>query len=229
MLAPLGIRQVEGFGGVYDDPAAFRALLDKNGLSMPSGHFSIDILENDFGKAKEICSTFGISKVVCPYLMPADRPTDADGWRRFGRRLAAIGKSVTAAGFSFGWHNHNFEFAPLADGEIPMALILESAPQIEWEADIAWIVRGGADPLEWIAMYGKRITAVHVKDIAPEGECADEDGWADVGYGYVAWRNIVRELKASTPASLYILEHDNPNDVDRFARRSIETLRTLVE
>ena len=49
------------------------------------------------------------------------------------------------------------------------------------------MIRGGADPLEWMRPYGNRITAVHVKDIAPAGESADEDGWADVGHGTVDW------------------------------------------
>ena len=45
---------------------------------------------------------------------------------------------------------------------------------------MAWIVRGGADPFEWIKRYADRIASVHIKDIAPAGECEDEDGWADV-------------------------------------------------
>jgi sugar phosphate isomerase/epimerase len=73
---------------------------------------------------------------------------------------------VRAAGFGFGWHNHDFEFVPLADGSVPMQILLETAPDLDWEADIAWVIRGGADATDWIARHGKRITAVHVKDIA---------------------------------------------------------------
>src|SRR5712672_2250085 len=40
LLAEAGYRQVEGFGGVYADAAALRAELDRNGLTMPSGHVS---------------------------------------------------------------------------------------------------------------------------------------------------------------------------------------------
>ena len=47
-LGQLGYKEVEGFGGVYADPAGFRKELDKAGLAMPSGHFSLDMLENDF-------------------------------------------------------------------------------------------------------------------------------------------------------------------------------------
>ena len=71
--------------------------------------------------------------------------------------------------------------------------------------DVAWVIRGGADPLKWIADYGQRITAVHVKDIAPAGENANEDGWADVGHGTVDWRGLIKALKEKSPAK--ILRH----------------------
>lgn len=67
----------------------------------------------------------------------------------------------------FGWHNHDFEFAALADGSLPMQHILDSAPGIDWEMDVAWVVRGGSEPQDWISPPSQRITAVHVKDIAP--------------------------------------------------------------
>ena len=71
---------------------------------------------------------------------------------------------------------------------IPQVAIFEGGPDLEWEADLAWVIKGGADPLEWIKTFGKRLTAVHIKDIAPAGENADEDGWADVGHGTVDWK-----------------------------------------
>ncbi len=109
-----------------------------------------------------------------------------------------------------------------------MEVIFLGGPELTWEADVAWIIRGGADPLEWIERHGSRISAVHVKDIAPEGECADEDGWADLGHGTVDWQGICRALK-STPVRLFIMEHDKPSDDHRFARRSIEAFRGFGE
>ena len=42
LLGEAGYKEVEGYGGVYADPAGLRKELDKNGLTMPTGHFSID-------------------------------------------------------------------------------------------------------------------------------------------------------------------------------------------
>ncbi|SKA71311.1 Predicted dehydrogenase [Thiothrix eikelboomii] len=226
-LAAIGYRNIEGFGPVYEDAAAFRAVLDQYGMSMPSGHFSVEALEGDLAGVIQTAKTLGIKKIICPWLHPDERPTDSAGWTAFAKRLAAIGEGVNAAGYSFSWHNHDFEFFPCPDGQIPQTIIMETAPNIEWEADIAWIVRGGANPLEWITRYGQRISIAHVKDIAPAGENTDEDGWADVGYGVVDWVNISKALQAAG-TTLFVMEHDNPNDLQRFASRSLQTLEKLL-
>ena len=225
-LADLGYTQVEGFGGNFEDAAGFRSLLDQNGLSMPSGHFSVDMLENEPEKALEIAKTLGITRVYCPYLDESERPSDAAGWAAFAARLEAIGERMRAGGVAFGWHNHDFEFVACDDGTLPMQVILDGAPNIDWEADIAWIIRGGADPFAWISANKDRITAAHVKDIAPAGECADEDGWSDVGHGTVDWAALMTALKEAG-VDLFVMEHDNPSDATRFATRSIKALRQM--
>jgi sugar phosphate isomerase/epimerase len=225
-IAEAGYSQVEGFGGVYSDPAALRAELDRAGLTMPSGHFSLDMLENDLEGAFRIARTLGITMVICPHIAAGLRPGDAAGWRGFAERLARVGAAVTAQGHAFAWHNHDFEFAPLPDGSTPMEHILAAAPDIGWEIDVAWVIRGGADPRPWIDREARRIVAVHVKDIARPGQGVGEGGWADVGHGTVDWPGLMPALRRSA-ARLYVMEHDHPADIERFARRSIEAARTF--
>ncbi|MBG6147705.1 sugar phosphate isomerase/epimerase [Labrenzia sp. EL_142] len=224
-LSNLGYTQVEGFGGNYEDAHAFNALLDKHGLAMPSGHFfPLEQFEDDLGTVVATAKTLGMKRLFCPALPPEQRVADADAWASVGKRLENIGKQVRDAGLRFGWHNHDFEFAACADGRLPMDILLQNAPSIEWEADIAWIVRGGQDPLAWIDRYAERITTAHVKDIAPEDECIDEDGWADVGYGVMDWKTLTAALR-NIDVDLFVMEHDNPSDFERFASRSIETFQ----
>lgn len=226
-LAGQGYTQVEGFGGVYEDPAGFRKLLDANGLSMPSGHFfPLEQFEDDLSKVIDTAKTLGMSRLFCPALPPEQRSANALDWKAVGASLEAIGAKLRDAGLRFGWHNHDFEFKACEDGSLPMTILLETAPTIEWEADIAWIVRGGQDPLEWIERYADRITTAHVKDIAPEGECLDEDGWADVGHGTMDWKTINSALR-NVGVDLFVAEHDNPSDLARFSGRTIETIRSL--
>lgn len=224
LLGQVGYKQVEGFGGVYSDPPALKAELDKNGLAMPTGHFSLDMLENDFASAARIADTLGMKIVICPHIAADLRPTDAAGWRGFGERLAKVGEAAKAAGYEFAWHNHDFEFKPLADGSVPQDHILATAPDIGWEMDVAWVIRGGADPMPWIDKYGRRIVAVHVKDIAKAGEGLDEDGWSDVGHGTVDWKSLMKAFGAKSAARYHVMEQDNPNDIERFARRSFDTV-----
>lgn len=224
-LAKDGYAEVEGYGALYAavDDAGLVALRDElaaNGLTMPTGHFGLDMLEKEQDKVLAIGRTLGLDAIYCPYLLPEHRPSDAKGWFAFGQRLQEAGKPYRDAGFDFGWHNHDFEFKTLEDGSTPQEQIFAGGPELSWEADIAWVIRGGADPLAWIESYGKRITSVHVKDIAPAGQNADEDGWADVGHGTVDWKGLIAALKPHG-VKHYIVEHDNPNDIDRLITRSI--------
>lgn len=225
MVRKHGYSQVEAYAGLFDDVGAVKAALDETGLTMPSSHFGLDMLENEPDRVLEIAETLGIRKVYCPHIAADLRPHDAKGWRAFGERLERCGRPIRDAGLGFGWHNHDFEFKRLSEGTLPMQHILAGGPSLNWEADLAWIVRGGGDPFAWIRDYGDRMDAVHVKDIAPEGECVDEDGWADVGYGTMDWPGLVRALDAAG-VTLYIMEHDKPNDHERFARRSIASVRS---
>ena len=220
MLARHGYSEVEGYGGVYGDPPALRAQLDKHGLAMPSGHFAVDMMETKPRDVIGIARTLGMNTLVMPYLEAEARPAAARGWKAFAKRLNALAVAYRAEGFAVAWHNHDFEFAKLKDGSVPMAVILENAPLIDWEIDVAWVVRGGANPLKWIKAHGAIITLAHVKDIAPKGENAAEDGWADVGHGTMTWASFIAAL-GQTRCMHYVMEHDNPADDARFAKRSI--------
>ncbi len=226
MLSDAGYTQVEGFGGVFEDAAAFRALLDAHGLTMPSAHFfPLSEFEAKFDATVATARTLGIERLYCPAPDNALREgADAEAWTQLALRLEEVGQKVRDAGLRFGWHNHDWEFAPLANGQRPMQILLDHAPSIEWEIDVAWVVRGGANPLDWMREQGHRIATAHVKDIAPEGTCADEDGWADVGHGTLDWRGLTRAL-STIGVDLFVIEHDNPSDPARFARRSIAAFR----
>ncbi|MGQ0563714.1 MAG: sugar phosphate isomerase/epimerase family protein [Gemmobacter sp.] len=229
MLASLGYEGVEGYGALYADDALVADLtahLGASGLVMPTAHFNLGQLESEPAKVLVIAGALGVRRIYCPYLMPDDRPADAAGWHAFGARLQAAGQPFRDAGLGFGWHNHDFELRAQPDGQVPQDLIFQGGPDLEWEIDVAWVIRGGADPLAWIARYADRITAAHVKDIAPTGENTAEDGWSDVGHGTVDWPAIMAALR-QTPCANFIMEHDNPADHVRFATRSLAAARAL--
>lgn len=221
MLKEVGYTDVEGYGALFGAPEPLKEELRKNGLSMPSGHFGLDMVEGDPSRTLEVAKSLGVKKVFVPFVAPADRPTDREGWEAFAQRLAEAGKPYRDAGLGYGWHNHDFELADLG-GVTPLELIAEAG--VDLELDLGWVTRGGGDPVEWIGKYGDRIAAVHVKDIAPEGENRDEDGWADVGQGVQDWPAIKSALDAAGIEHI-VIEHDNPKDHRRFASTSLAAVQ----
>ncbi len=221
MLAKAGFTATEGYGGLYDQLDALKAGLDANGLTMPSGHFAIDMVENDPARAVQVARTLGMDKVFIPWIHPDQRPTDKAGWAAFGARLARIGKPVQDAGFAYGWHNHDFELVDLGGGETPLDLI--AAAGVDLELDLGWVGVAGKDRVAELRKFGSKVKAVHVKDRAPAGTTA-EDGWADVGHGTTDWAPIKAQLDA-LGVSHFVIEHDNPADDARFAARSLATVK----
>jgi len=225
-LKALGYGEVEGFGGLYGEAAELAAALKASDLSMPTGHFGLDMLE-DTSLAMKTAEQLGIKTLICPGISPEERSRNSDGWKKLAGKLASLGETYARNGFKFGWHNHDYEFVPTGSGELPMDLLLAGAPDIVWQCDVAWLVVGNEDPLIWFDRYRDRIASVHVKDIARQGECADEDGWADVGHGTMDWKTIFAAIKQKTGCNSFVMEHDNPNDVVRFATRSIDSAEKL--
>jgi sugar phosphate isomerase/epimerase len=220
-LAKLGYRNVEPFGALFAEADALKAGLDRNGLAVPTSHIGIEVFRTNFASVAPLARRFGVKTIVIPYLQPPDRPKDAAGWTAFGRELQGYAERLKGEGFPLAWHNHDFEMVPLADGKVPMDLVFAAAPDLLWECDVGWIVRAGVDPLPWLERYRDRIRAVHLKDLAPEGT-VEEDGWADVGQGRIDWKRLLPALAATK--AVMIVEHDNPADFERFARRSREAV-----
>lgn len=225
-LAGLGFTNVEPYGGLYEDLDGLKAALDGAGLKTASGHFDIAMLEADPARAVAIARLLGMKTIIAPWLDESLRPTDAAGWQAIGARLGALARIFNAEGLAFGWHNHDFEFVALPDGNLPIEHLLAD-PAVGLELDIAWVARAGLDPRPWIDRYADRLLAVHVKDIAPEGENLDQDGWTNVGTGTVDWTAIWPHVAASR-ARVAVLEHDEPKDWVDFAAKSAKTVTALA-
>ena len=220
MVSQCGYRQVEAQGGLYEDLDRLERALGVNSLVMPTGHFDLSMIEQTPNQAIEIAKRMGMTSVIVPFLNLDDRPADAKGWQKFSDQLSEVAKPILDAGLTFAWHNHDFEFNALDSGEMPLEFILRDKNGVSLELDLAWVVVGGESPSEWVKKYADRLVSVHLKDIAPKGECVSEDGWADVGHGTMDW-SIIMDAVMKTQCKYFVMEHDNPNDDIRFAERSI--------
>jgi len=218
LIADIGYKYIEGYGDLFKNHELLKQLLAKYNLTMPSAHFDYNMLINHQNNVLELVELFKIKTIICPFLQIEDRPSNVKQWIDFSNKLLSISEFYTKLGYNFGWHNHDFEFFNIDKDIKPIKIILDNT-NIFWEVDIAWIFKAKTDPLPWIKEYKNRIIAVHLKDINKESNQNEEDGWADFGHGIINWQPIISEFKKSN-ISLFIMEHDNPNNLNRFANRS---------
>ena len=228
LLSELGYTDVQPFffgpPDNMDEITRYVALLKKYNLTTKSGHFTREVFDKSPNLVEDIAKAFGMWLVVDPWINPEDRPTTTDGWRKVGERLEGVTADMKARGLTFAYHNHEFEMGLLPDGSYPIEHVLGDT--VPFEPDLAWMVVGKANPLDWLKRYAGRIPAVHVKDVAPAGTMLDERGFADLGYGTLDWQTLW-DASVEAGAQLMIVEHDQPTDWTRFARRSIDTMRRL--
>ncbi|MFC0406891.1 sugar phosphate isomerase/epimerase family protein [Roseomonas elaeocarpi] len=220
-VAEAGYRHVEAVGGHLEDAAGLRAKLDSRGLHTSSSHVSIAALREKPEAILEACRTLGFEDLFMPSVPPAERQSGADYWRSLGAELGALSERFEREGVRLGYHNHNWELTPKEGGRNALELLFEAAGSspLRWQADLAWLIRGGADPADWMARYRDRLTSVHVKDLAPEGQNAEEDGWADVGSGVMDWPTLWRTARENG-ARWMVVEHDKPADPAASVRNS---------
>ena len=223
-----GHTHVELIGSQLDDAAATRAALDARGLKASSSHVGMAALRDKLPAVIAACKTIGFTQLFMPAVPPEQRDADGPFWLALGQELGALARQCQAHGISLGYHNHHWELKPKAGNTTALDLLWQGAGDapLTWQMDVAWMVRGGADPLAWMTQQGHRIVSLHAKDLAPTGEKLDEDGWADVGSGMLDWPTLARAGKAAGALWL-VAEHDKPNDPARFARNSFQFLSQL--
>lgn len=212
-LADIGYRKVETAGTYGRTAAEFRKILDANHIKATSAHNGIEDLDQAIADAKAL----GNLRVNVAY---ADFET-IDEWREFAGQLEAAGKAYRQAGIEFGYHNHAHEFEAI-DGVRPFDVLARetSRRNVQFEADLYWVITGKVDPVKLFWSVPGRITQYHVKDMAEDG------GFADLGEGVIDFAQIFR---ATHPLEVkeYVVENDEPVDALKCAKTGYDYLATL--
>ena len=224
-----GYEHVELIGSHLDDAAQVRRQLDARELSVSSSHVSIAALRDRFDAVMAACKTLGFKQLFMPSVPPEERQTPEPYWTELGRELGQMARRARDQGIELGYHNHHWEQARQADGRTALDCLFAGAGDapLTWQVDVAWLLRGQADPMALMQQYRSRVVSVHAKDLAPAGTKLDEDGWADVGDGVLDWRGQLAPAALANGARWLVAEHDKPSDPARFARRSFAFLNSL--
>ena len=228
IAAEAGFRQVELIGSLLEDAADTRNKLQARGLRASSSHLSMAMLRERLPDVIAACETLAITQLIMPAVPPAERDSDAAYWRALGNELGDFAQRLAEQGIDLAYHNHDWELRTKENGATALELLFESAgtSPLGWQVDVAWLVRGGADPLPWLDRYTGRVASAHAKDLAPAGEKRDEDGWADVGHGVMDWPTLAAACRKAG-ARFLAAEHDNPSDAARFAGNAFAYLNQL--
>ncbi|WP_261381420.1 sugar phosphate isomerase/epimerase family protein [Paenibacillus cremeus] len=183
--------QVSGVGPI--DSRELKELTSGLGLNICATHVGYAELTEKMEEVIEKHQIWG-----CQYVglggLPNEYRTSAEGYLKFASIANEIGRKLKAAGLTFIYHNHDFEFAKFG-GRTGMDILFEETdPQaVDFELDVHWVQAGGADPVEWIKKVNGRMKVVHLKDyiVTPERERR----FAEVGEGNMNFAAILQACR----------------------------------
>ncbi len=240
-----GLSYVEP-GGLYGfSPQEIVAKLKEHGLQAQSFHFGLDVFQQNWEELGKVLPSCGARDLVMPY---ADANSLAEV-RELAASLQNIAQKLKGLGVQFHYHNHAHEITKIFEDKCFMDWLLELAPDLHWQVDVGWVTAGGAIVSERMHQWKERISLLHIKDIlqkdsgdSVETKTQTIDGLevvvnttaqkggqpSRIGDGIVDFEDIfgaAKELGIST----FILENDNPEDVDSFADSGIALVQTLFK
>ena len=202
-------------GKFYDmSPADFKKLLKELRLNPISTHQASVTLENAdsmIADVKEAGFKYFVIPVPPMGLFKIDRETRTMGMTGGAANLAEIittlGKKCEAVGLKLLYHNHDFEFKKDADGIVPIDYLLENTDPkyVNFQMDLYWVTKAGADPVAYFEKYPGRFKIWHVKDMDEEGR------FAPVGKGTIDFGRILEKKKLSG-MKYYMVEQDRTFD-----------------
>ena len=174
-VSEMGFDGVE-FAGLYGyDPAQIRHWCDSLGLVPVSAHVPLAEMLADVDKVIADYKEIGCEYIVVPYVTEERRP-GGELFLQMVDEIRSIGQKAKDAGLVLLYHNHDFEFAKLENGQCGLDYLYENVPAdlLQTELDQCWVKYAGYDPVEYLQKYSGRAPVVHLKDFYLQGE-QDED------------------------------------------------------
>lgn len=214
-VADAGYKNIEAAG--YADgkfynmsPEDFKKLLKEVGLKPISTHQGTVTLENAdamIADAKAVGFEYFVIPVPPMGLFKFDQATMTMGMSGGAANLAEIlttlGKKCQAAGLKLLYHNHDFEYKKDEEGIVPIDYLLtHTDPKyVNFQMDLYWVTKAGADPVAYFEKYPGRFKIWHVKDMDSEGR------FAPVGTGTIDFTRILDKKKLAG-MKYYMVEQD---------------------
>ena len=214
-VAETGYKYIEAAG--YKDgkfygmtPTAFKNYLAEVGLTPVSSHHS-DVTIDNVDQIVEDLKEAGFQYLVIPIppmgAFTYDAATKTLGMNQSAEMVMAnvnaIAAKCVAGGIKCLYHNHDFEFKAGEDGIVPIDYFLENSDPavLNFQMDLYWVTKAGADPVAYFDRYPGRFKAWHVKDMDDQGR------FAPVGEGNIDFKRILAAREKSG-MEFYLVEQD---------------------
>jgi sugar phosphate isomerase/epimerase len=236
-VAKIGFKSVELAGYLGRTPAELRAAFDKAGLICPSAHIAPKgangpSFSGDLVKLADELHVIGVKSAIMPILYIPDRlggdlrsagaQMTADDWKWNADFLNEKAAVLKKAGIVTGYHNHNFEFAPLGNTNGMEILLKGTDPSlVTFEMDAGWVTAAGQDPFAMLKTHPGRFTQMHVKDIkaTTQANFVLKQDPTEVGSGMIDWKNLLPAAYAAGVRGFYV-EQEPP-----FAHSRLESAK----
>lgn len=213
----MGLDYVElaGYNGL--SPTVLKKSLDELGLKVSAGHWGLEAVRD----VDQVCSdaqVLGCRHIVLPWIAEEQY---AGGWVDFGKELEPLARAYADRGYTFGYHNHAFEFK----GGVPttFAQMWEQTDQaLKAQLDLGWISVAGQDPIAWLDKLGSRAPLVHLKDYSGNPEKWD----AEAGKGILDWDSILEACRRNNVEFGAIEMDVTPDEPLTSVRRSVEYFKS---
>mgnify|MGYP003875828629 CR=1 FL=1 len=175
----------------------------------------------------------GLQYVVCPYIAPADRG-GVEVIKKLADVLNKTGERARSAGLKLCYHNHAFEFEPVAgtNDRLLDVLMKNTDPKlVGLEFDIMWSQVGGVPPVEVFQKYKGRIPLVHLKNVtkmAPQyNERVPKEAFQSVGTGVIDMVAVMKAASASGAKHYFVEQDQTPGNPLDSLKLSAEYLKKL--
>ncbi len=214
-VSEIGYKNIEAAGYVNGlfygmAPSSFKALLEEmnlNPVSTHQGGVTPENAENMIANVKAAGFKYFVVPVPPMGMFKVDQETNKLSMEGTAKELAdildAIGKKCKEAGLELLYHNHDFELIENENGVVVLDYLLENCdPElVNFQMDLYWMTKAGADPIAYFEKYPGRFKAWHVKDMDKQGR------FAPVGTGSIDFKRILAQKELSG-MQYYFVEQD---------------------
>ncbi|HEY3330921.1 MAG TPA: sugar phosphate isomerase/epimerase [Capsulimonadaceae bacterium] len=184
------------------DPEGFRVALGERGLVCAGVHTTIWSLQ-DVPQLVRTLRSVGCLDVCNSGILNWDRPQVED-FRAGIAILNESGKQLRDLGMYLHYHNHAFEFDFIDSGTKGIDAILDgiNPSAVDLCVDVAWVQKGGEDPVAFLGRYSASVGYLHLKDYAG-------DAWKPLGQGVVNVGDILTQSRYLPNLRQTVVEQDS--------------------